>query len=255
MRKYTTRGLFFKAIPNQKIRFFLLGTLICSCFVIIFSSCNVDPRTQTAHAIGAVKSGPPAPASPTPTPVPSTATPDQPTPTPVPPTATPDPPTPTPMPPTPTPVPPTPTPVPPTPTPAPPTPTPTPVPPTSGSGQTSGQLFYQGSASLPEIALTFDDGPNPPYTTQILDILQRYDVKASFFCIGEHVQSYPDLVKQELNAGHNVGNHSWSHPNLPDLSDDAIKTQITSTSDAEEQATGVRPTFFRPPYGAANSRA
>ncbi len=102
--------------------------------------------------------------------------------------------------------------------------------------------------------MTFDDGPNPPYTTQILDILQRYDVKASFFCIGEHVQSYPDLVKQELNAGHNVGNHSWSHPNLPDLSDDAIKTQITSTSDAEEQATGVRPTFFRPPYGAANSR-
>ena len=113
-------------------------------------------------------------------------------------------------------------------------------------------LISQGSSAKPEIALTFDDGPNPTYTPQVLSILHQYGVSATFFVIGEQVQAYPDLVQQEHAMGHIVGNHSWNHPDLTTLSADHIHTQLGNTSDAIEQATGVRPTFFRPPYGAYN---
>src|SRR5215471_3774403 len=115
--------------------------------------------------------------------------------------------------------------------------------------QAQNKLLYHGNVSLPEIALTFDDGPNPYYTPQILAILQQYNIKASFFCIGRQVAAYPALVREESAAGHIIGNHSWSHPNLALLSPHAIQLQISRTSDAIEAATGVRPTFFRPPYG------
>jgi len=110
-------------------------------------------------------------------------------------------------------------------------------------------LLYNGNTFLPEIALTFDDGPNPYYTPQILNILQKYNVKATFFCIGRLVAAYPALVKQEYAAGHTIGNHSWSHPNLALLAPASIQFQISKTSDAIEAAIGGQPTFFRPPYG------
>jgi peptidoglycan/xylan/chitin deacetylase (PgdA/CDA1 family) len=111
------------------------------------------------------------------------------------------------------------------------------------------KLLYYGNRSLPEIALTFDDGPNPYYTPQILAVLQRYDVKATFFCIGRLVADYPALVRQEYAAGNTIGDHSWSHPQLTLLTPAAIQLQISKTSDAIEAAIGVRPAFFRPPYG------
>jgi peptidoglycan/xylan/chitin deacetylase (PgdA/CDA1 family) len=113
-------------------------------------------------------------------------------------------------------------------------------------------LISQGSSAKPEIALTFDDGPNPTYTPQVLSILQQYGVNATFFVIGDQVQAYPNLVQQEYAAGHIVGNHSWNHPHLTMLAADDIHTQLSNTSGAIEQATGVRPSFFRPPYGAYN---
>src|SRR5258706_15991908 len=113
-------------------------------------------------------------------------------------------------------------------------------------------LISQGSSAKAEIALTFDDGPNPTYTPQVLSILQQYGVNATFFVIGEQVQAYPNLVQQEHAAGHIVGNHSWNHPYLTTLAADDIHTQLSNTSNAIEQATGVRPSFFRPPYGAYN---
>jgi peptidoglycan/xylan/chitin deacetylase (PgdA/CDA1 family) len=113
-------------------------------------------------------------------------------------------------------------------------------------------LISQGSSAKPEIALTFDDGPNPTYTPQVLSILHQYSVNATFFVIGEQVQAYPNLVQQEHAAGHIVGNHSWNHPYLTTLAADDIHTQLSNTSNAIEQATGVRPSFFRPPYGAYN---
>jgi peptidoglycan-N-acetylglucosamine deacetylase len=116
--------------------------------------------------------------------------------------------------------------------------------------QAKNRLLYKGNASLPEIALTFDDGPNPYYTPQILAILQQYRVPATFFCIGRLVAAYPALVRQEFNAGYLIGNHSWSHPDLALFSASYDQLQLTSTSQAIQAATGVRPTFFRPPYGA-----
>jgi peptidoglycan/xylan/chitin deacetylase (PgdA/CDA1 family) len=115
--------------------------------------------------------------------------------------------------------------------------------------RSQNRLLYNGNPFLPEIALTFDDGPNPYYTPQILNILQKYHVKATFFCIGRLVAAYPALVRQEYAAGHTIGNHSWSHPNLVLLSPASSQLQISKTSDAIEAAIGARPTFFRPPYG------
>lgn len=120
--------------------------------------------------------------------------------------------------------------------------------------QAQNRLLYYGNQYMPEIALTFDDGPNPYYTPQVLAILQQYHIKATFFCIGRQVAQYPSLVKQEYEDGNIVGNHSWSHANLALLSSDAILTQLNTTSDAIQQATGVRPTFFRPPYGSINAQ-
>lgn len=120
--------------------------------------------------------------------------------------------------------------------------------------QSQNRFLYTGNLYLPEVALTFDDGPNPYYTPRVLAILQRYGVKATFFCIGRQVARYPDLVRQEYNDGNLVGNHSWSHANLALLSDTEIESQIKLTSDAIQQATGVRPAFFRPPYGVVNAR-
>ena len=112
-------------------------------------------------------------------------------------------------------------------------------------------LFY-GNSHLPEIALTFDDGPNPFYTSQVLAVLQHYRVKATFFDVGYLVADYPNLVRQEYNQGNVVGNHSWSHPELTLLSASAIQSQIASTSAAIQTAIGVKPTLFRPPYGSMN---
>jgi Polysaccharide deacetylase len=75
--------------------------------------------------------------------------------------------------------------------------------------QSQNRFLYTGNRYLPEIALTFDDGPNPDYTPQVLAILQKYGVKATFFCIGRQVAHYPDLVRQEYVDGNLVGNHTW----------------------------------------------
>jgi len=102
------------------------------------------------------------------------------------------------------------------------------------------------------VALTFDDGPQPNFTPQILHVLQQYGVHATFFCIGSQVQAYPAIVRQTVQGGNVVGNHSWSHPNLTTLSSAAIRQQLSTTSAAISQATGSVPTLFRPPYGATN---
>src|SRR5579859_3044597 len=103
------------------------------------------------------------------------------------------------------------------------------------------------------VALTFDDGPQPVFTLQVLRVLQQYGVHATFFCIGSQVQAYPTIVRQMVQGGNVVGNHSWSHPNLTSLSPAAVRQQLSSTSAAINQATGVVPRLFRPPYGATNA--
>ena len=113
--------------------------------------------------------------------------------------------------------------------------------------------LFIGNTRIPEIALTFDDGPSPFYTPQVLAILRQYGIEATFFDVGYLVGDYPNIVRQEHNQGNIVGNHSWSHPVLTYLSAQAIQSQLTSTSNTIQATIGVRPTFFRPPYGATNN--
>jgi len=112
-------------------------------------------------------------------------------------------------------------------------------------------VVAQGSSNLPEVALTFDDGPSM-YTPQVLNILQENSVHATFFCVGEWVQYYPQYVQQEYSAGNVVANHTWDHPDLTTLSSVDVQSQISRTSALIQQTIGVQPTLFRPPYGAIN---
>lgn len=104
------------------------------------------------------------------------------------------------------------------------------------------------------IALTFDDGPDPTWTPQILDILASRGVTATFFVVGQNVQSYPDLVRRELADGHHVASHTWSHPDLTRLSAGDVANQLASTTNLVNSiAGGSEVHCFRPPYGAHNA--
>jgi peptidoglycan/xylan/chitin deacetylase (PgdA/CDA1 family) len=103
----------------------------------------------------------------------------------------------------------------------------------------------------PVIALTFDDGPNPPWTGRALDVLARYGVPATFFCVGLHAAGHPDEVRRIVEEGHGLGNHTWSHPFLPDLTPRELRLQLDRTDEVLEQAAGTPPLrLFRPPYGS-----
>lgn len=104
------------------------------------------------------------------------------------------------------------------------------------------------------VSLTFDDGPNPLYTQQVLDILARYDVKATFFLLGQEVVRHPELAKQIVEEGHQVANHSFGHPNFAEISDEEVLEEVNRTQEAIIDATGITPTMYRMPYGAGGAR-
>ncbi|MCX4744961.1 polysaccharide deacetylase family protein [Kitasatospora sp. NBC_01287] len=99
------------------------------------------------------------------------------------------------------------------------------------------------------VALTFDDGPSPIDTPHVLDILREHGVTATFFMIGMNVKRYPDTVRQVVEAGHQVGNHTWSHPDLGTLSRAGVRREIERTSDIIATTCGERPALFRAPGG------
>jgi peptidoglycan/xylan/chitin deacetylase (PgdA/CDA1 family) len=101
-----------------------------------------------------------------------------------------------------------------------------------------------------ELALTFDDGPNPAWTPRLLDILAAHGVRATFFMVGRFVQAEPALVRRVAEEGHLIGNHSWSHPNLAHTPASRVVEELTRTCDMLEQRLGKPVRFFRPPYGA-----
>jgi peptidoglycan/xylan/chitin deacetylase (PgdA/CDA1 family) len=131
----------------------------------------------------------------------------------------------------------------------PPKPTPT-RPATTAPLPVTSHPIYSGSTTIPEIALTFDDGPNPYYTPQVLSVLRQYGVQATFFDVGYLVQDYPAIVQEEYAQGHIVADHSWSHPDLTRMSIDGVYSQLAAASNAIHSAIGVYPSFFRPPYGS-----
>jgi len=100
------------------------------------------------------------------------------------------------------------------------------------------------------VYFTFDDGPHPTYTPQVLDVLDRYGARATFFDVGQQVAAQPTLVQRMLREGHTVQNHTWSHPDLSKVGRDQFFSEINATNDAIVGAGGPRPGCLRPPYGA-----
>jgi len=102
----------------------------------------------------------------------------------------------------------------------------------------------------PVVAMTFDDGPHPSLTPALLDMLKARDLRATFYLIGNRVTTWPDIVRRISDEGHEIGNHSWTHPNLAKKSTTRVLDEIDRTSDAIFRLTGRPPVTFRPPYGS-----
>ncbi|HEY6445574.1 MAG TPA: polysaccharide deacetylase family protein [Acidobacteriaceae bacterium] len=119
----------------------------------------------------------------------------------------------------------------------------------SPESQIFGKTVVAGSDPA-EFALTFDDGPNDPWTPRLLELLAQHNVRATFFLIGEFVRERPALVRQIVAAGHLIGNHTATHPWLPLLSNKQVRNQLAFCNATIEEATGQRVHYFRPPHGA-----
>ena len=100
-----------------------------------------------------------------------------------------------------------------------------------------------------KVALTFDDGPHPVYTPEMLDVLKEKNVKATFFLLGQQVEQYPDIVKRMSEEGHLIGNHSYKHEQLSKLSSVQACTQVNRTNELIYSITGKYPEYLRPPFG------
>jgi peptidoglycan/xylan/chitin deacetylase (PgdA/CDA1 family) len=117
-----------------------------------------------------------------------------------------------------------------------------------------GSQLFGGTLIAPsrpgELTLTFDDGPNSTWTPRLLELLASHEIHASFFLVGKRAQAEPALVRSIATAGHLIGNHSWSHPNLAWASASRIEDELTRTSQLLEQMIGKPIRHFRPPFGA-----
>lgn len=109
-------------------------------------------------------------------------------------------------------------------------------------------VYHQGTPGAHQVALTFDDGPDPTWTPLILKILKEKKVPATFFVIGGQAQQFPDLLQRIQEAGHEIGNHTYTHPNLGETSDEQICLELNATTRLIESITGHSTSLFRPPY-------
>jgi peptidoglycan-N-acetylglucosamine deacetylase len=103
-----------------------------------------------------------------------------------------------------------------------------------------------------KLAITFDDGPNPAITPQLLELLERYKARATFFVVGKFVRECPELLLETASRGHVIGNHTDAHPNLSLLGPDGIAVELRCCNSSIGEATGASPKWFRPPYGMRN---
>ena len=117
------------------------------------------------------------------------------------------------------------------------------------SGRVLGGLLFHGNPRNPSAALTFDDAPHPLFEPLLLDTLKRAGVKATFFCIGRNAKAYPYFVKDMIEAGHEVGNHTYHHVRLPRLSDSDVTDELEQANTVLSSITGKPVRYFRPPGG------
>ncbi len=118
------------------------------------------------------------------------------------------------------------------------------------TNQFFGRALTNGPTNERVVALTFDDGPNPPYTSRILDVLDAEHVHATFFLVGRAVQAYPWVVRREVRDGDAIGNHTWAHRHLIIMRQGGIRNSLQRTDAAIYAAARVHATFMRPPFGA-----
>ena len=112
-----------------------------------------------------------------------------------------------------------------------------------------GHVYCKNSENEKRVALTFDDGPHPRYTAQILEILEEYDITATFFIIGVNAEIYPESLKMIVDSGCEIGNHTYSHVRIDKMSSEDLEREILMCEEVLYSATGKRPTLFRPPEG------
>ncbi len=118
------------------------------------------------------------------------------------------------------------------------------------ANQIFGKTVVSGPSNRRVVALTYDDGPNPPYTDGILDVLEREHVRATFFVVGRAVAAYPGVVRREVRDGDAVGNHTWDHAHLIMLDRAQLRSSFERTDAAIFRAAGVHVRLMRPPYGS-----
>jgi peptidoglycan/xylan/chitin deacetylase (PgdA/CDA1 family) len=119
----------------------------------------------------------------------------------------------------------------------------------SPTGQWFGKAFCAGQRGSKQIALTFDDGPNDPHTLNLLEVLAKHNVRATFFLIGRYVRHRPDIVAAAVKQGHVIGNHTFTHPLLIFEPSSWIRREISQCRDAIQEAIGEHSNLFRPPWG------
>ena len=117
------------------------------------------------------------------------------------------------------------------------------------TGQWYGQTFTGLPRGSKQLALTYDDGPNDPHTLRLLEVLDRHQVKATFFMIGRHAEQCPEVARAVAAAGHEIGNHTYSHPNLIFCSVSETKKEIEQCGRALTEVVGPHSNLFRPPFG------
>lgn len=111
-------------------------------------------------------------------------------------------------------------------------------------------FIKNGSRSKKLIALTFDDGPHPKETNEVLDVLRKYNVKGTFFIAGKHANWYPKPLVRASQEGHEIGNHTFNHPDISNLTINQIEEEIVKCEEILVKLTGKKPTLFRPPFGS-----
>jgi peptidoglycan/xylan/chitin deacetylase (PgdA/CDA1 family) len=128
------------------------------------------------------------------------------------------------------------------------------IPPAPPAGSGPQVTFNSVYVEEPYIAMTFDDGPHATLTPKLLDMLAARRLKATFFVIGQNAVEYPQIMKRIVQEGHELANHSWSHPNLGKMGDEGVRDQLRKTDEAIKAAAGSRTTLMRPPYGSITPR-
>ena len=119
----------------------------------------------------------------------------------------------------------------------------------NGTTSKDADIYHKNENDYMKISLTFDDGPHPRYTPRILEILEEYGIKATFFVVGVNAENYPDTIEKVIKAGHEIGNHTYSHPHVSSLNSITLRREVEGCESSIYGLTDYKTKLFRPPEG------